>query len=137
MVSDELLSGLLTRLRLDPAEVPAEDRTAAEEAVNDAIGLVMAEVPAVVAARWETALPSVVYTVTLKAARREYENPNGYTSESLGEHSAGIAAWNATGAYLTAREAAQVRRAAGLPERRATGFVGSVRTPSAYAEGKS
>ena len=42
----------------------------------------------------------------LKAARREYENPRGLASESLGEHSVGIA--ETSGVYLTAREVALV-----------------------------
>lgn len=65
--------------------------------------------------------------VTLKAARREYENPQGLRQENLGEH--GFAVDTATGAYLTDGERTAVRRAA---TGRTGGFVGTVRTPSAY-----
>ena len=67
--------------------------------------------------------------VVLKAARREFENPRGLSSESLGEHAIGTT--DTSGVYLTAREIAQVVRAA---RGRSGGFVGSVRTPSAYGD---
>ncbi|WP_431247266.1 hypothetical protein [Leifsonia xyli] len=70
--------------------------------------------------------PKVVLLVTLKAARREFENPRGINRETQGEHTIGLT--EASGVYLTGRELAQVRRAA---LGRSTGFVGSVRILSA------
>ena len=66
--------------------------------------------------------------VALKAARREFENPQGYNTESLGDHSVGLT--ETSGVYLTRREVAQVLRAA---TGRRDAYIGTVRTPSAYS----
>ncbi|MFJ4168751.1 hypothetical protein ACIPY3_04505 [Paenarthrobacter sp. NPDC089714] len=121
------VSALETRLGLTPGSLLDEDRSRAEAALEDATVLVEAEVPTSLAAAWEEDAPAVVRLVVLKAARREFENPRGLENESLGEHSAGFS--ETSGVYLTSREIAQVRRAA---TGRSGGFVGSVRTPSAY-----
>lgn len=107
-------------------EGPEAER--AQAALEDATTLVLAEVSPAVAARWSAdGLPGPVRIVALKAARREFDNPEGYRSEGLGEHSAEVE--TATGVYLTEAERATVARAA---YGRTGGFVGTVRTPSAY-----
>jgi hypothetical protein len=121
------LSELEERLGLDPGSLEGADKRRAEKALEDAAVLALAEASATKAATWETDCPKVVRLVVLKAARREYENPRGLDSESLGEHSIGIT--ETSGVYLTAREVAQIRRAS---SGRSGGFVGSIRTPSAY-----
>lgn len=121
------LSALESRLGLLPGTLQDEDRARAEDALEDATTLVEAEIPTSLAAEWEVDAPKVVRLVVLKAARREFENPRGLENESLGEHSAGFS--ETSGVYLTGREIAQVRRAA---TGRSGGFVGTVRTPSAY-----
>lgn len=121
------LSELEERLGLDPGSLEGADKRRAEKALEDAAVLALAEASPTKAAKWETDCPKVVRLVVLKAARREYENPRGLDSESLGEHSIGIT--ETSGVYLTAREVAQIRRAS---SGRSGGFVGSIRTPSAY-----
>jgi hypothetical protein len=101
------------------------DRARAEEYLQDATALVLAEAPASVAARWELDVPRVVLVRILKATRREFENPQGLRSENLGEH--GFSVDTASGVYFTADERAAIRRAA---TGRSGGFTGSVRTPS-------
>lgn len=92
----------------------------------------LSEVPTVVGDAWAAedfaGLPPVVRTVILKAARREYENPEGYSTQGVGEVSATVAI--TSGVYLTPEEVTHVRRAAGRSPR--GGFTGSVRTPSAH-----
>ncbi len=121
------VGALERRLGVEEGTLDGPDKARAEDALRGATAHALAEAPAAVAARWEAeSLPEVVRDVILRAARREYENPQGLTSEALGERSVGIG--NTSGSLLTAREAAIVRRAA----RGRSGFVGSVRTPSAY-----
>lgn len=122
------LSSLETRLGLPVDTLSGEDKARAEAALADAATLIQAEVAPPTAATWSAACPAVVLLVALKAARREFENPQGYSTESLGDHAVGIT--ETSGVYLTAREVAQVRRAA--TGRRAT-QVGTTRTPSAYS----
>lgn len=120
------LSKLETRLGLPEGSLDGADKARAEDAIDDATTLVLAEVAGTTADRWAVAAPAVVELVVLKAARREYENPRGLAQETRGEHSATLS--ESSGAYLTGREVMQVRRAA----TRRRGFVGSIRTPSAY-----
>ena len=123
------VSALEKRLGLPAETLEGADKLRAESALEDAATLVLAEAPSAVAARWELAAPKVAQLVVLKAARREFENPRGINQETQGEHTIGLS--ESSGVYLTAREIAQVRRAAtGRP----AGFVGSVRTPSAYGD---
>jgi hypothetical protein len=119
------VSALERRLGLAAGTLTGTDLGRAEEAIADAVALALAEVSAVKATAWATDAPAVVVTVVLKAARREFENPQGFVSEGVGEHSATVG--TASGAFLTETEKALVRKAAGL-----VGFTGSVRTPSAY-----
>ncbi|WP_144680306.1 hypothetical protein [Cellulosimicrobium sp. TH-20] len=123
------LSALERRLGYEEGTLDGPDRARANAALTDATALVLAEVSPKTSARWSTDLPYVVGLVILKAARREFENPEGYRSQSLGEFSASVD--TTSGALLTAREVAIVRRAA--TGRRRGGFVGSVRIRSAYA----
>lgn len=115
------------RLGFDEGSLDGPDKARAEDALADATTVVLAEVAEKVATRWRTNLPEVVRLVILKAARREFENPEGYRSQGLGEFSASVD--TASGVYLTAHEEAVVRRAA---SGRREGFTGSVRTPSAF-----
>ncbi|QNO12669.1 head-to-tail adaptor [Arthrobacter phage Snek] len=121
------VSALERRLGLPVGSLTGEDKARAEEALDDASTLALAEVTDTKAAAWAVDAPKVVHLVVLKAARREFENPRGLESESLGEHQVGLT--DTSGVYLTAREVAQIRRAA---SGRSGGFVGSIRTPSAY-----
>lgn len=120
------LSALEARLGFEPGDLSGPERARAEAAIEDASALVLAEAPSKAAA-WASSAPPVVVAVVLKAARREYENPQGLRSENLGEH--GFSVDTASGVYLTGHEAALIRRAA---TGRAGGFVGSIRTPTAY-----
>ena len=113
---------LESRLGVPAGSLTDEDRARAEDALEDASTLVLAEVPAAVAERWEAEAPKVVRLVALKAARREFENPRGINQETQGDHTIGLS--ESSGVYLTAREIAQVRRAM---TGRSGGFVGSVR----------
>lgn len=121
------VSSLEARLGLPTGTLAGEDKVRAETALDDAATLALAEVSEVKAAAWITDAPKVVVLVVLKAARREFENPRGIEEESLGEHRVGLT--DTSGVYLTGREIAQIRRAA---TGRSGGFVGTVRTPSAY-----
>lgn len=121
------VSSLEARLGLPTGSLEGEELARATAALDDAATLALAEVPASKAAAWETDAPKVVALVVLKAARREFENPRGMNQESLGEHSVGLT--DTSGVYLTAREVAQIKRAA---TGRSGGFVGAIRTPSAY-----
>lgn len=98
-----------------------------ETSLEDATTLVLAEVSDVLAERWRASAPAIVRLVVLTAARRGFENPRGITQETLGEHTVGLS--DTSGVYLTAREAVQIKKAA---TGRKGGYVGSVRTPSAY-----
>lgn len=123
------LAALESRLGLALGSLTEEDKLRAEAALDDAAVAVAAEVPDSIATRWITEAPAIAVLVVMKAARREYENPRGLLTEALDGHSVGLS--DSSGVYLTAREVAQVRRAA---YKRRGGFVGTVRTPSAYEE---
>lgn len=122
-----LLAALEARLGLPEGTLEDVDAKRAEAALSDAAVLILAEVSPTKAAAWKIDAPDVVSLVALKAARREYDNPQGLQTETLGEHTIGVS--ETSGVYLTAREIAQVVRAA---TGRRTGFVGTIRTPSAY-----
>lgn len=120
------LSALEARLGFEPGDLTGAEKARAEAAIEDATALVLAEAPTKTEA-WLTSAPSIVSVVVLKAARREFENPQGLRSENLGEH--GFSVDTASGVYLTPHETAVVRRAA---TGRSGGFVGTIRTPTAY-----
>ncbi|MGW6229461.1 hypothetical protein ACWFQT_20345 [Cellulosimicrobium cellulans] len=121
------VAALERSLGLEPGSLKGADLARATQALEDATVLALAEAPPAVAARWAADAPALVDVTIRKAARREYENPRGLAAENLGEH--GFSLSETSGVYLTAREVALVRRAA---RGRAGGFVGTVRTPSAY-----
>ena len=121
------VSALERRLGLPEGSLDGVEKARAEDALEDATTLVLAEAPASKAESWATDAPKVAVLVALKAARREFENPRGINQETDGERSIGLS--ESSGVYLTAREIAQIRRAA---RGRSGGFVGTVRTPSAY-----
>lgn len=125
------VEALERRLGVPAGALADEDKTRAESALDDATTLALAEVATSLAASWELDAPPIVELVILKAARREFENPRGLNQESLGEHSVGIS--ETSGVYLTRREISHILRAA---SGRSGGFVGSVRTPSAYNDGE-
>lgn len=120
------LAELETRLGLAAGDLDGVEQLRAQAALADATTLVLAEVSAQTAELWAVSAPPAVVLVVLTAARRGFENPRGIAQETLGEHTVGLT--EATGVYLTARELAQVQRAA----TRSKGLVGSIRTPSAY-----
>lgn len=115
------------RLGLTEGTLEDADKARAEDALDDATELALAEVNRSKAALWREVCPKVVRLVILKAARREVENPMGLTQESVLDHSATIA--ESSGVFFTGRELALIRREA---TGRSGSFVGSVRTPSAY-----
>lgn len=121
------VAALEGRLGIPAGELADEDLVRATAALDDAATLVLAEVSASTATRWEANAPKVVALVVLKAARREYENPRGVSQETQGDH--GLSLSETSGVFLTGREVALVRRAA---TGRRGGFTGSIRTPSAY-----
>ncbi|WP_067201078.1 hypothetical protein [Microbacterium sp. XT11] len=111
--------------RIDLTEEGVPERLA--DALEDATTLALAEVSPKLAERWRVNAPDVVRLVILTAARRGFENPRGIQQETYGEHTVGLT--DTSGVFLTAREAAQIARAV---SGRAGGYVGSIRTPSAY-----
>ncbi|MDN4479904.1 hypothetical protein [Demequina muriae] len=122
------VDALATRLGLLLSDLSGVERARASAALADATALALDEVAPHVAADWSLGAPASVHVIILKAARREYENPQGLRSETVGEHGVTIAF--ASGVYLTEPEKRSIRRAA---TGRVGGFVGTVRTPSAYA----
>ena len=117
------LSALERRLGLDENSRTGPDKARAEDALSDALALVLAEVSERTTIKWHASPPGVVEVVILKAARREFENPQGFRAENLGEY--GFQVDTASGVYLTASEVAQIRRAA--TGRAGAGFVGTTR----------
>jgi hypothetical protein len=101
---------------------PVDDVTRAEAALDDASALIRAEA----GKTWATDgaldadVPDILVVICIAVARRVIENPNGVSSETLGD--ATISYENASGdAYLTAAEKRLVRRAGGI-----SGSMGSV-----------
>lgn len=123
------LAALETDLGYEEGELEGVDLRRAERALQSAATLILAEVAPATAERWKDDAPDVVVLVAITAARRGFENPRGISQETLGAHTVGLS--DTTGVYLTAQEVAQVVRAA-TGRRTATGYTGSLRTPSAY-----
>lgn len=120
------LSALEARLGLPVGSLDGEDKARAEAALSDATSNALSEVPDAFASAWATACPAVVWTIILKAARREYDNPQGLSMEVVGAFTAATSV--TSGAELTASESARVKRA----WRGSSGSVYTVRTGSAY-----
>ncbi|AWY06641.1 head-to-tail adaptor [Microbacterium phage Zeta1847] len=123
------LSMLESRLGLEANSLDGVDKQRALDALDDAATLILAELTPALADKWAADAPKVAVLVALKAARREYENPRGIGQETWGEHTVGLT--ETSGVYLTAREVAQIARAATT---RRSG-PGSVRIRSAYGDG--
>lgn len=118
------VAALERRLGLDEGTLEGADKARAEDALSDASELVLLEAGRRADA-WRTNPPSIAVIIALKAARREWDNPEGNTQETLGEHTIGTS--NTSGIYLTADERQTLRRAAGNAS-----SVRTLRTPSAY-----
>lgn len=59
-------------------------------------------------------VPDVVVTICLSAARRAWQNPGGYVSETIGGYSYRVADGGTSGLYLTEEEKRLIRRASQL-----------------------
>lgn len=125
-----LVASLEARLGVPEGSLEGVDRARAEMALDDASTLILAEISPALASSWSHSAPSIVTVIALKAARREFDNPRGIRSETLGEHAVGLS--ETSGVFLSEREVRQIKRAAS--GKRAT-FVGSPRTPSGYGDG--
>lgn len=117
---------LEVRLGFPEGTLDGPDLERANAALLDASTLAGAEVSKSTRTRWLAVAPEVVVLVVLKAAKREFENPRGLATETLGEHAVGLT--DTSGVYLTEAEVKQIKRAATGQ----SGFTGTVRTPSAY-----
>lgn len=124
------VSALETRLGLELGTLQGADLARAQAALDDASALVRAEARTT----WLDAetdavtAPAQVITIVVKASLREFRNPDGFTSEQLGDYS--YRTENTGGVYLTEEERRIVRAAAGA----ASHDVWSPRTPTAYGE---
>ncbi|MEV1157729.1 hypothetical protein AB0J27_20255 [Micromonospora chokoriensis] len=124
------VAALEPRIGVPVGSLAGDDLTRAVEALADASALVRDEGLPWVDEDGETiTAPDAVIVVVLRAARREYLNPEELSNESVGPYSNGRAR-EAASVYLTAGEVAIIRRAAG---KTAGGSAMSIRTPSAYA----
>lgn len=125
------LAALERRLGVAEGTLTGTDLARAEEALADATALALAEVSPSTATAWSEpdSAPAVVVTVVLKAARREYENPQGYTQETVGDYAYST---NASGVYFTDAEVALIHRAAGPSGRRSRAALGSVAVTSPF-----
>jgi hypothetical protein len=126
------VSDLEVRLRLEVGSITGADLQAAETALEDASVLVLAQGnPA-----WTPAsVPEIAKSVVIRVALRQYRNPDGFVSEGMGGGAYTYRyADDETSAYLTEAEAVMVQRAFAAEQPSAgRGFVGTVRTPSAYS----
>lgn len=124
------VADLEVRLRKEVGSLAGADLSAATTAIDDASVLVLAEGNP----GWTPlTIPAVAKGVVIKVALRQYRNPDGYVSEAMGGGAYSYRyADDETSAYLTEKEAAIVQRAAAAEAETPSGFVGTVRTPSAY-----
>lgn len=94
-----------------PGGIPEADRPRAEAALADAELAVRAEA----GLGDEDALPAVLVPLVLRVARREFTNPLGLASETVGDYT-----WRAdgrgVGTSLTEDERAEVARLVGRPD---------------------
>lgn len=131
------VSGLERRLRVEVGSLTGADLDAAEDALADVSALVHATArDAGLTSPWTaSSVPDEVRVIVLRAAARQYRNPDGYTSENYG----GAYSWSRpdeeTTAYLTTAEEAKIAAAAQAGQGGGSrGFTGSVRTPLAYSQ---
>lgn len=130
-----LVSDLERRLRVEVGSLAGADLLAAEDAIADVSALVHAAArDAGLSPAWTLGtVPDDVRVVTTRVALRQYRNPDGYVSEAMGGGAYSYRyADDETGAYLTDREVAIIAAAAAGTDPAPAGFVGSLRTPSAY-----
>lgn len=96
-----------------PETIAESDEARAEAVLEDASTLVRAEA----GTTWVTDdeldedIPDIIVIVTLAAARRGFLNPDGFTQETLGDHSVSYGARGAV--YLTAEEKSLIAAAVG------------------------
>lgn len=128
------VADLETRIGVPVGSLAGEDLARAVAALDDASALIRDEagVTWVDADGVTITAPEAVRIVARRAARREYNNPEELTNESVGQYSNGRAR-EASSVYLTAGEVAIVHRAAG----KSTSGALSIRTPSAYSSPSS
>ena len=105
-----------------PGGIPETDRPRAEAALED----VEASVRHEAGLDPEDELSPVLVAITLRAARREYANPVGVVSETVGDYTWRRDGVAGTGELLTAAERAEIRRAVGRA------VIVSVRTPHGW-----
>lgn len=109
------VSALELRLGLEIGSLQGADLARANASLEDASALVRAEAGKSWLAEQEEAVvvtaPDQVVTIVIKAALREYKNPDGFSSEQIGDYS--YRTDNTGGVYLTEEERRIVREAAG------------------------
>ncbi len=134
------VASMESRLGLTPGSLSGADLQRAEDALDDASILVRAEAATVSPGTTFLAIdgvtidaPDVIVTIARRVALRQYRNPDGYSSEGMGGGAYTYRyADDETSAYLTDREAAQIRQAVSVMGGARRNFSGSARTPSAY-----
>lgn len=100
-------------LGLSVGTLAGADLARAEEVLQDASALVRLSA----GRTWVDAggvlldVPEAVFTITRTAARRGYDNPHGFETESIGSYSYTLPGSEGGGVYLTATERADVRGA--------------------------
>lgn len=128
LISLAPVSALELRLGLETGSLQGTDLARAQAALDDVSALVRAEAgKAWVNEAGDTVTaPAQVATIVVKAALREFKNPDGFTSEQMGDYT--YRTDQTGGVYLTEDERRIIRQAAGA------GAYGawSVRTPSNY-----
>ena len=120
------VSALELRLGLEIGSLQGADLARAQASLEDASALVRAEAGKPWLDGDTVTAPAQVVTIVVKASLREFKNPDGFTSEQMGDYSYRTDATG--GAYLTEDERRIIRQAAGTTGQ---GLVTMV-TPSAY-----
>lgn len=120
------VSALELRLGLEIGSLQGADLARAQASLEDASALVRAEAGKPWLDGDTVTAPAQVVTIVVKASLREFKNPDGFTSEQMGDYS--YRTDNTGGAYLTEEERRIIRQAAGTTGQ---GLV-TVTTPSAY-----
>ena len=102
-----------------PGGIATADENRAQLLLDDVSALIRAEVET----DWVddndalVDVPDIVHTVCLSAAKRSWQNPSGYVSETIGAYSYRLAdAAAGTGVYLTEEEKRLVRRAENITD---------------------
>lgn len=123
------IAAIETRLGLEIGSLQGADLARANAALDDASALVRAEAgkPWITEEGIVIAPPEVI-TIVIKASIREFKNPDGFSTEQLGDYS--YRTENTGGVYLTDEERRIIRNASGSGAH----GVWSPRTPSAYGD---